>query len=46
MKDPEAVIRNFESGHAPATEQNVADYLKARRREPTEATQRGATRGR
>ena len=28
--DPEAVIRNFESGNAPATEQNVADYIKAR----------------
>ena len=30
--DPEAVIRNFESGSAPATEQNVADYIKARAR--------------
>jgi ATP-dependent metalloprotease len=28
--DPEAVIRSFESGNAPATEQNVADYIKAR----------------
>ena len=28
--DPEAVIRSFESGSAPATEQNVADYIKAR----------------
>jgi ATP-dependent metalloprotease len=30
-KDPEAVIRQFETGAAPATEQNVAEYIKARR---------------